>query len=385
MATTEQRRTLRENRVPWNEAEGTIDYSFEAPRRLRAAFVGCGGHSYRNVYPTFRFAPVNLVAVADVVEDRAHAYRKEFGAERAYTDYKEMFEKEDLDCVFVVTNYDENGEPRFAQIAIDAMNAGIHAWIEKPPASSLTDVERMIDTSRSTGKYVQVGYKKMFVPSYEKAREIIERPEFGGLTQLSIRYPQSFPPPDTRYDLANTSLAISVLDHVCHPLAILQQLGGDAANMTYWFEGRSGGVVAVFEMRNGAIATWHSTGSHAGRAPLERVEAVGKGAEIFIDNTVRLTYYPPTPNHYYGRVGDFYREDAGAALHWEPEFSLGVLYNDKLFFLGYAPEVRAFCQSILTDTSPAKAGLRDTWMQVQIYEAFKQPAGTTIDLAVPPI
>lgn len=243
----------------------------------------------------------------------------------------------------------------------------------------------MIDTSQKTGKFTQVGYKKMFVPSYEKAKEIIDRPEFGGLTQLSIRYPQAFPPPATRYDLANTPLAVSVLDHVCHPLAILQLLGGDAAEMTYYFEERSGGVVAVFQMRNGALATWHSTGSRAGRSPLERVEIVGKGAEIFVDNTIRLTYYPPTPNHYYGRVGDFYSEDGGGAIFWEPECSLGVLYNDKLFFLGYAPEVRAFCQSILTNTPPEKAGLRDTWMQVQIYEAFNRPAGERIELLAPPI
>jgi len=369
---------------PWQEVPGTIDYSFEAPRRLRAGFVGCGGHSYRNIYPTFRFAPVNLVAVTDVIEDRADAYRKEFGAERIHTDHRDMLEKEELDCIFVVTNYDEQGRPRFSQIAIDAMNAGCHVWIEKPPAASLSEVDAMIETSRKTGKFVQVGYKKMFVPTYEKAKEITERPEFGGLTQLSIRYPQAFPPPATRYDLANTPLAVSVLDHVCHPLAILQQLGGDAADMTYAFEERSGGVVAMFTMRNGAIATWHSTGSRATRAPLERVEVVGQGAEIFIDNTVRLTYYPPAPAHYYGRVGSFVSEDQGAALYWEPEFSLGVLYNDKLFFLGYVPEVRAFCESVLTETPPAKAGLRDTWMQVQIYEAFNQPAGQRIELKSPP-
>ena len=380
----EERRRRTGNLPAWSEVPGTIDYSFEAPKRLRAGFVGCGGHSYRNIYPTFRYAPVDLVAVADVIGERAEAYQHEFGAERAYTDYRRMLEQEDLDCVFVVTNYDEQGRPRFSQIAIDAMKAGCHAWIEKPPAASLAEVEAMMATSRETGRFVQVGYKKMFVPTYEKAKEITERPEFGGVTQLLIRYPQAFPPPETRYDLANTSLAVSVLDHVCHPLAILQLLGGDAATMTYLFEPRSGGVIATFTMRNGAIAAWHSTGGRASRAPLERVEIVGQRAEIHVDNTIRLTYYRPAPAHYYGRVGSFVADDEGAALHWEPEFSLGVLYNDNAFFLGYVPEVRAFCQSVLTNTPPAKAGLRDTWLQVQIYEAFRHPAGQVIELQAPP-
>ena len=106
------------------ETEGVIDYRFEAERTVRAGFIGCGGPSYRNVYPTFRYAPVDLVAVADVAEARATAYAREFGAQRAYRDYYEMLAKEDLDCVFVVTNYDDRGRPRFPAIAIDTMRAG---------------------------------------------------------------------------------------------------------------------------------------------------------------------------------------------------------------------------------------------------------------------
>ena len=381
----EERRRVTGNLPRWNEVEGTIGYSFEAPKRVKAGFVGCGGHSYRNIYPTFRYAPVDLVAVADVLGDRAEAYAKEFGAKRSYTDYHEMLDKEDLDCIFVVTNYDEQGRPRFARIAIDAMNAGVNAWVEKPPAASLAEVEEMMETEQATGKFVQVGYKKMFVPAYEKAKEITERPEFGGVTQLTIRYPQAFPPLETRYDLAHTPLAVGVLDHVTHPFAIMQLLGGDPDTLVYHFEERTGGIVALFTMKNGAVTTLHSTGGHASRAPLERVEVVGQGAEIFVDNTIRLTYYRPADRHYYGRVGSFYAQDQGAALYWEPEFSLGVLYNDNAFLLGYVNEVRAFCDSVLTNTRPTRAGIRDTWIQVHLYEAFRNPAGKLVELQSPPM
>lgn len=33
---------------------------------IRVGFVGCGLHSFRNPYPTFQFAPVNLVATWDL-------------------------------------------------------------------------------------------------------------------------------------------------------------------------------------------------------------------------------------------------------------------------------------------------------------------------------
>ena len=39
-----------------------IRYNFEYDQRIRAGFVGCGGHAWRNVFPTFQYAPVELVA-----------------------------------------------------------------------------------------------------------------------------------------------------------------------------------------------------------------------------------------------------------------------------------------------------------------------------------
>jgi predicted dehydrogenase len=202
--------------------------------------------------------------------------------------------------------------------------------------------------------------------------------------QLSIRYPERLPAHDTRYDLAEDPQAVSFLDHVCHPMAILRLLGGEAESMIYLWDAKAGGAFAMFNMRGGTIASWHSSGGQSGNAPAERVEVVGNGAHIVIENTIRMTYYRPGPTHYYGRIGNFVTDDDIAPLHWEPECSRGILFNDKLFFLGYAPEVRAFCDSVLNNTPPERAGLRDTWMQVQIYEAFANPAGTMIDLPPPP-
>lgn len=369
------------NTPDWRELSGTIDYRAEATRKVRVGFIGCGVHSYRNIFPAFHYAPVELVAVADVVEDRARTYAREFGATHAYTDYREMLDREELDCVFVVTNYDEAGRPRYPRIAMDAMLAGCHAWIEKPPAASLAEIDEMRATEATTGKFVQVGFKKMFVPTYAKAREISQRPEFGGLTQLTVRYPQSLPPRDSRFDLAHDRLAVSFLDHLFHPLAIIQLLGGDVTSLVYQWEERAGGMMAIFTLQDGGIASLHSSGGQSPNAPREHVELVGDGAHLIVDNGIRLTYYRRGRGLHYGRAASFITPDEEAPLHWEPEFSLGVLYNDNAFLLGYVPEIRAFCESVLTNTPPTRANLRDARMMMQIYEAFRQPAGRAITLA----
>ena len=49
--------------------------------------------------------------------------------------------------------------------------------------------------------------------------------------------------------------------------------------------------------------------------------------------------------------------DAEAPLVWEPEFSLGQLYNSNLFLLGYAQEVLEFCAAVEEGRQPDRGTL----------------------------
>jgi predicted dehydrogenase len=357
-----------------------VTYSFEYERRLRVGFVGCGVHSWRNVYPTFQYAPVELVAVADPVAERATAYAKQFGVPASYGDHREMLSRERLDAVFVVTNYDERGHPRYPGIVVDALEAGASAWIEKPPAATLDEVETMLDAERRTGRFVQVGYKKMFFPAIAKAREIIGREEFGAPAQLYVRYPQALPPADERQ--ASNRRMVSFLDHFFHPAAIVHRLMGPVTRVSYVREPLNGGSFSTLTFASGAVGVMHLAAGQSGTSPLERVEVVGAGANVIVDNGVRLTYYRKGSRGPggYGRASTYIGPDEGAPLVWEPEFSLGQLYNKNLFTLGYAPEVIYFSECVLAGRRPAYANLDDTRAMMRWYDAYRQPEGQTVEL-----
>ena len=76
-----------------------------AAPRIRAGFIGCGSHAFRNVYPALQFAPVELVATCDLNAEKAAAFARQFGALRSYGDYRDMLQKEELDAVFIVTKH----------------------------------------------------------------------------------------------------------------------------------------------------------------------------------------------------------------------------------------------------------------------------------------
>lgn len=355
-----------------------IKYNFEYERRIKAGFIGCGGHSFRNIYPTFQYAPVDLVAVCDFNKDRAETYKSFFGAQRFYDNHLEMLEKEKLDAVFVVTNYDD-AIPRYPKIAIDAMKNGCHAWIEKPPASSVNEVQQMIDVSQDTGKFVMVGFKKVFFTAITKVKEIINSEEFGNPSSIYVRYPQGLP---ELKDRDNSNKMLGFLDHIGHPGSILHYLMGKMRTIYFEREPYNGGTMAVITFANGGIGSLHLASGQSGTSPLERVEVIGRGCNVVVENGIKLTYYRRGDRGEggYGRSGSYIGKDETAPIYWEPEFSLGQLYNKAIFMLGYANEIIYFSECVLNNAPPEKSNLETALEITKLYEAYKNSEGQRIEI-----
>ena len=91
------------------------------PQTYKACLIGCGrmgatiddevaGRPDSFIWQPFSHAAAavacertDLVAVSDVFAEKAEAIRQRYGAERAYTDYQEMIEKEKPDIVCIAT------------------------------------------------------------------------------------------------------------------------------------------------------------------------------------------------------------------------------------------------------------------------------------------
>ncbi len=355
-----------------------VAFNPEYPRHLRAAAIGCGGHAIRNIFPTYQYAPVDLVAVCDINAERATSTGRLFGGRAVHTDFREMLHTERPEVVFVVLNYDESGRPRYPSIAMEAMRLGAHVWIEKPPAASSAEVWQMMQVSQETGKFVSVGFKKMFFPANVKAKQITARPEFGAISTITARYPQSLPRLEERGD---DHKMCGFLDHIVHPYSLLRYLGGPIESIWVERESRTGASLTTIRFISGAVGSLHLSAGQSGQAPKERTEIIGQGGNVVIDDNIRVTYYRPSPPlGTYGRVGNFYGSEETAPLHWEPEFSLGQLYNKGLFLLGYAPEILYFCDCVLNNRSPEVGNLEDALELMKIYEAYRQPDGQQIHI-----
>ncbi|MEK7767269.1 MAG: gfo/Idh/MocA family oxidoreductase, partial [bacterium] len=91
-----------------------------------------------------------------------------------------------------------------------------------------------------------------------------------------------------------------------------------------------------------------------------------------VENNIRLEYRRD-PKLGYGDVPSFFTgsPDEVTAV-WQPEFSLGQLYNNGLFLQGYWGELNEFAASVLEDRPPTCCGLDPAWPATRIFEAFAE-------------
>lgn len=121
-------------------------------------------------------ATFELAAVCDIAEPLATGCADRFGAGAAFSDWADMLDA-GLDAVMVLTSGSH------APAAIAAAQAGVHVFVEKPMALSVTDGLAMIDAAEKAGVCLMVGTMKRYDPAYERLVQLL--PEMRGDLRLA--------------------------------------------------------------------------------------------------------------------------------------------------------------------------------------------------------
>lgn len=155
---------------------------------VKVGVIGCGSIAKNRHFPEYSLhQETDIIAVCDRVQDRANAAAQRYGAQ-AYTDYIELLKNKDIDAVSICTpNY------LHARMTIAALESGKHVLCEKPMATSLKDAEKMNEAASKSGKILMIGHNQRFVPSHQKAKQIIESGEVGKIYSFRTAFGHSGP------------------------------------------------------------------------------------------------------------------------------------------------------------------------------------------------
>ncbi len=145
-------------------------------RTIKIGIIGAGGIANTHARYYRQLPWVDLVAVSDIVPERAAEFAQRWNIPQsgAYTDYREMLEKVDMEGVSVCTHNMAHRAP-----TIDALAAGKHVLLEKPMAVLLEDAREIMRAWEKTDRILMVGFQPHFSTQYKTAEEIVKSGALG--------------------------------------------------------------------------------------------------------------------------------------------------------------------------------------------------------------
>ena len=146
--------------------------------KTRIGIIGLGFIAPMHLEGYTKCPEVEVTAFCDIISERAHNAAARYGAAGAkvYTDYRKMLKDEKLDAVSICT---ENN--MHAEIAIAALDAGMHVFCEKPMAITGAEADAMVAAARRNGKKLSVGYQMRFSHEAQLLRREVMADRLGSI------------------------------------------------------------------------------------------------------------------------------------------------------------------------------------------------------------
>lgn len=347
-----------------------MTYQRDFEKKLKVGIVGVGSHAYRNLLPAMNYLPVTLQAVCDTNRPLAEKTAAQYGAKGCYDNAAEMYRREKLDAVFLCVS-----PLVHPQLACEAFAAGLHVWMEKPPAMRTSEVADMIRHRKD--RVAVVGFKKAFMPATRKVIEIFSDKQFAPLRNILAVYPMTIPD-DGEAVLASRTI-INWLRNGCHPLSMCMAVGGKVNAVTV-HRGSDGGGACILEFASGALGNFHLASGRNKGQPIERYSFFGDECHVVIDNGLRVTLQRGIPFEY-SQTTTFAPEgyDSGGIV-WEPQNREGTLENKALFTQGIYDEMMYFCTHALSGKPAERGSLEFTLEVMKVYEAALLSNGKRIEI-----
>jgi predicted dehydrogenase len=207
--------------------------------------LGVIGYGYwgPNLVRNFHETPGAQVAcVSDLRAERLRLVQTRYPTVRVTESHRDLIEDPALDAVAIATPVSTHFE-----LAMKALRAGKHVFVEKPLAASSEEVQRLIDAAQRADRTLMVDHTFVYTGAVRKIRELVDDGSLGTIyyydsTRVNLGLFQH--DVNVVWDLAVHDL--SIMDYVlpCRPVAVsatgLSHVAGGTENMaflTLFFEG----------------------------------------------------------------------------------------------------------------------------------------------------
>jgi predicted dehydrogenase len=150
--------------------------------RVRLGVIGCGVVALDDYFPVLAREDVQqqmeLVSVCDVAVDRARDVAGRFGAKEWYGGYEDLLERSPVDAIAILTPI-----PTHFPIAMAALEAGKHVYVQKTMTTSVAEADVLIAAARERGVKLAASPGQMLDWAHRETKSLIEQ---GALGKVSM-------------------------------------------------------------------------------------------------------------------------------------------------------------------------------------------------------
>ena len=155
-------------------------------RRLRVGVLGAGTIATASYGVLPNLGPirhkVEIVAIADIVLERAASVAAQYGIPEAVSKLDELLEVDGLDAVLNLTPIPDHGET-----CTKILEAGKHLATEKPLATTMEDADRICDLAETRHLTVVCAPPNMLYPDRAEARRLVREGAIGKVAFARVR------------------------------------------------------------------------------------------------------------------------------------------------------------------------------------------------------
>jgi predicted dehydrogenase len=155
-------------------------------KTYRTALIGAGWWGMNILREAMAAGNCEVVALADVDQDALETGVEEVkslsnNSPRSYVDYRELFDKEQVDIAIVATP-----DHWHALNSIAAIRHGAHVFVEKPTGHTIGESRAMLDAARAENRTVQVGLHRRIGPHYVSGMKFLHEGHVGKVGMVRI-------------------------------------------------------------------------------------------------------------------------------------------------------------------------------------------------------
>ncbi len=148
---------------------------------MNVAVVGLG-YWGKNLLRTFGALPTaRVTGLCDLAREQIARHAEQHPGACGTTDYAELLGRADVDAVALATP-----PSRHHAMALAALRAGKHVWVEKPLALSTAQGGELVEAARQAARVLFVDETFLYDPLVREMKRIIDRGGLGEVCHLSL-------------------------------------------------------------------------------------------------------------------------------------------------------------------------------------------------------